>query len=172
MRFSWKPVIFALLAATAVVYAPVFIGRIPFPTYYIYEFPVFAPSAPPYQSPMADIGDLITQFYPYRTLTSRAIRSGEFPLWNPYMTSGTVFLGNPLSALFYPPTALYYFLPVAVAWGIGFVLRTILSGLFTALFLQRIGATSAGAIVAALLFTFSGFMTVWQGQPIPDAALW
>ena len=74
MRFSWKPVIFALLAATAVVYAPVFIGRIPFPTYYIYEFPAFAPGAPPYQSSMADIGDLVTQFYPYRTLTARAIR--------------------------------------------------------------------------------------------------
>jgi hypothetical protein len=172
MRFSWKPVTFALLVATAVVYAPVFTGRVPFPTYYIYEFPAFAPGAPPYQSPMADIGDLVTQFYPYRTLTARAIRSGEFPMWNPYMTSGTVFLGNPLSALFYPPHALYYFLPVAVAWNLGFVLRTFLLGFFTALFLQRIGATATGAIVAALLVTFSGFITAWQGQPIPDAALW
>jgi hypothetical protein len=172
MRFSWKPVIFALLAATAVVYAPVFIGRVPFPTYYIYEFPAFAPGAPPYQSPMADIGDLVTQFYPYRTLAARALRSGEFPMWNPYMTSGTVFLGNPLSALFYPPHALYYFMPVAIAWSLGFVLRTFLLGFFTALFLQRIGATTTGAIVAALLVTFSGFITAWQGQPIPDAALW
>src|SRR3989441_2376939 len=169
----WKPVLLALFVSTAAVYAPVFIGRVPFPTFFIYEFPMFAPSAPPHLSDrVPNIGDLITQFYPYRTLAARVVRAGELPMWNPYMTSGTVFLGNPLSALFYPPNALYYVLPVAAAWTLGFLLRTFLSGLFTALFLRRIGATSSGAIVAALLFTFSGFMTVYQGMTIPDAALW
>jgi len=173
MRYSWKFVLLTLFVSTAVVYAPIFIGRVPFPAFFIYEFPLFFPSAPHhFDNRVPDIGDLVTQFYPYRMLTARAVRGGEFPMWNPYMTSGTVFLGNPLSALFYPPNALYYVLPVATAWTLGFPLRTFLSGLFTALFLRRIGATSAGAIVAALLFMFSGFMTVWQGQTMPDAALW
>jgi hypothetical protein len=176
-RSFWKWALAVFIAATAFVYAPVLIGRIPFPTADVFEFPLFARSAPAGFSArdvtrLGDIGDLVTQFYPYRTITARAVRRGSLPFWNPYMLSGTAFLANPLSALFYPPNSLYYFLPTAAAWTLGFLLRALLPCIFTALFLRRIGGTTTGSIVAALLFTFSGFLTVWQGQSMIDALIW
>lgn len=176
-RFFWKWTLVVFIVATAFVYAPVLIGRIPFPVAHVFEFPLFAHSAPAGfgardVTRLGDIGDLVTQFYPYRTISARAARSGSLPFWNPYMLSGTAFLGNPLSALFYPPNFLYYFLPTAVAWTVGFPLRALLSCIFTALFVRRIGGSTIGAIVAALLFTFSGFVTVWQGQTMIDALIW
>jgi hypothetical protein len=169
---SWKITVLVLCAGLAWNYAPVITGRIPFPTALVFQFAAFAPLAPPdVNNRVANIGDVATAFYPYRTLASRAWSDG-FPLWDPYVQSGVPFLANPQSALFYPPNFLYYVLPVPVAWCIGFLLRTFLSALFTALLLRRLGATTAGSLVAAFLFAFSGFMTVWQGQAMSDAAIW
>jgi len=169
---SSLPLVMALLSI-AVMYGPVFAGRVPFPVAFIYFFPLFAPDRPQEVSlDVPDIGDLATQFYEYRTLSSKAVADGALPKWNPYILSGTTFVGNPLSALFYPPNALYYVLPVAAAWTFGFLLRTLLCILFTASFLRRIGATPTAAVVSGLLYTFSGFMTVWQGQSMPDTAIW
>jgi hypothetical protein len=117
-------------------------------------------------------GDLVTSFYPYRTLAARAVREGTLPLWNPYMLSGAPFLANSQSALFYPGNFFYYILSVPIAWSIGFFVRRVLAVLFTTLFLRRAGATGAGAIAGGLIFAFCGFLTAWQGQAMSDAAVW
>jgi hypothetical protein len=163
----------AALIISAMLYAPVFTGKIPFPSDFVFDFPVYASAMPSYVSTVqTNIGDLVTSFYPYRTLAARAAREWTLPLWNPYMLSGTPFLAMAQSALFYPPNFLYYFLPVPLAWTIGFFLRRLLAVVFTALFLRRIGATQAGATGAGLLFGFCGFLTAWQGQAMSDAAIW
>jgi len=150
-----------------------FEGKIPFPGDFVFDFPPYAPLKPAYSLlPQTNIGDLVSSFYPYRTIAARAVRSGSMPLWNPYMLSGTPFLAMAQSALFYPPNFLYYVLPVPVAWSIGFILRRVLATLFTALFIRRIGGTSTGAIAAGLMFSFCGFLTAWQGQTMSDAAIW
>jgi len=162
----------AALLVTLIVYAPLLTGRIPFPADLVFDFPPFAKAAPGPSVPHADIGDLVTSFYPYRTLASRALPEGALPLWNPYMLSGAPFLANSQSALFYPGNFLYYVLPVAAAWSIGFVLRPVLAVFFTALFLRKIGGTLTGAIVSGLLFAFCGFLMAFQGQAMSDSAIW
>src|SRR6266542_156024 len=103
----------AALILTAIVYAPMFTGKIPFPADFVFDFPAFAPLAPSEGLlPHTNIGDLVTSFYPYRTLAARAVRSGTVPLWNPYMLSGAPFLAMAQSAVFYPANFLYYMLPV------------------------------------------------------------
>ena len=172
-RFFWKLALPVFFLSAAFVYVPVFAGFVPFPSGLVFDFPLFAPSSPSHVvTKVADIGDLVSQFYPYRTMLARAVREGSLPLWNPYMLSGTAFEANPLSALFYPLNIFYYLLPTAGAWSLGFLLRSFLSGLFTALFVREIGGTATGSITAGLLFTFSGFMTVWQGQTMIDAFIW
>src|SRR5438093_7889724 len=151
--------VFAALIMTAIVYAPMFTGKIPFPADFVFDFPPFAHAAPSEGLlPHTNIGDLVTSFYPYRTIAARAVREGTLPLWNPYMLSGAPFLANAQSALFYPANLLYGVLTVPVAWAIGFFLRPLVAGLFTALFLRRIGGTSTGAIISSLLFAFCGFL--------------
>jgi hypothetical protein len=170
---SSTTILLVIVVLTALNYAPMFAGTIPFPTDSVSSWPPFSRVAPPNPpTPHADIGDLVHSFYPFRTLAARSIRHGELPLWNPYMLSGTPFLANAQSALFYPANFLYYFLPVPLAWGLGFPLRRFLAAIFTALFLRRIGATTTGAITSALLFSFCGFLTVWQGSAMSDAAIW
>jgi Bacterial membrane protein YfhO len=172
-RTFWIVSICVAFGLTSIVYAPMFSGKIPFPADFIFDFPAFAPLIPSYRLlPQTNIGDLVTSFYPYRTIAARAIREGSLPLWNPDMLSGTPFLAMAQSALFYPASFLYYFLPVPVAWSMGFVIRRVLAAFFTALLVRRIGGTAAGAVAAGLMFAFCGFLTAWQGQSMSDAAIW
>src|SRR3954471_6083105 len=108
-RMFWLVSVGTALLVTAVVYAPMFTGKIPFPSHHVFQFPPFQPKMPAYVTPIdTDNGDLVTSFYPYRTLTARAAREKTLPLWNPYMLSGSPFLANSQSALFYPLNVLYY----------------------------------------------------------------
>jgi hypothetical protein len=172
-RTFWLLSISVALVVTAIVYAPMFVGKIPFPADFIFDFPAFAPLAPAEGLlPHTNIGDLVTSFYPYRTLAARAVHDGTIPLWNPYILSGAPFLAMAQSAVFYPANFLYYVLPVSLAWSIGFVIRRVLAAVFAALFVRRIGGTTAGSIAAGLIFSFCGFLTAWQGQAMSDAAIW
>ena len=47
--------------------------------------------------------DAMNYFYPYRAYAAHSIRSGQVPLWNPYLFLGVPFLANPQTAVFYPP---------------------------------------------------------------------
>src|SRR5207248_3651652 len=120
----------------------------------------------------ADIGDLVTAFYPARAFTARAFHQGILPLWNPYFLGGAPFQANPQSSLFYPPNVLYSLLPVNAAWTLCLMLRLFLSGVFMTLFARSIGASRIGSIFSGSVFSLSGFMTAWQGQPMDDAAAW
>jgi hypothetical protein len=172
-RGFWRltVVLFALLAG--VLYLPVLAGRIPFPHEVVVQFSAWNEIVHLNHPPQyADIGDLVTAFYPARALTSRAIHEGTLPLWNPYFLGGAPFLANPQSSLFYPPNFLYYILPLPAAWTLCLMLRVFLSGLFMTLFVRYIGGSKAGSLFSGIAFTLCGFLTGWQGQPMADSATW
>jgi len=172
-RSFWLAAFGITFLLASIEYAPAFVGQIPFPSDFIFDFPAYAKYAPPeYPTPHTNIGDLVTSFYPYHALAARAAREWTLPLWNPYMLAGAPFLANTQSAVFYPPNFLYYVLPVPLAWTIGFFLRRILAALFMTMFVRRIGGSPAAAIISGLLFSFCGFLTGWQGQAMHDAAIW
>jgi hypothetical protein len=148
-------------------------GKVPFPAVLVFNFPPFAKAEPPDDvTSVADVGDLVTSFYPYRAIAADTVRRGEIPLWNPHFLSGAPFVANTQSAVFYPLNVLFYVLPLTTAWSLSFALRTFLTMVFTAMFVRSIGASVAGSVVSAVLFAFCGFMTVWQGQAMGDAAIW
>ena len=126
----------------------------------------------PVQLRHAELGDIVTQNYPWRAFGARAIRQGTIPLWNPYLLSGTPFLANAQSALFYPLNALYYVLPLPVAWSVKFLLTISLAGFLMALLVRSLGASMAAAVIGGLVFSCSGFITAWQGWPHADTAIW
>ena len=168
----WKITLLGISLAMVWNYAPVLIGKIPFPSIFFYYSPIFAPVAPEnVDSRVPNIGDVVTGFFPYRVLASRTWRDG-FPIWEPNLQAGKPFLANPQSALFYPLNAFFYILPVSIAWCISRILHPFLAAMFTALFLRRLGASATGGLIAGLVFAFSGFMTVWQAQAMADAAIW
>jgi hypothetical protein len=174
MRKSFlKTCIPVLLIIAFAIYAPFLAGKIPLPNELILRFPPWAGG--PYQSATrsyADVGDLVTLMYPFRALAAEAVHDHVIPTWNPYILTGAPFLANSQSALFYPPNALAYFLPLPFAWGLSLILRVFLAGFFMAIFVRSLGGSTVGALVSGILFASSGFMTGWQGYPIGDAAVW
>ena len=139
----------------------------------VLQFPAWSGAARsgPLQS-YADIGDLVTVFYPFRAFASRAVHSGTLPLWNPYFQGGVPFQADSQSSLFYPANFLYYILPLPIAWTLCLLLRMFLAGLFMTMFVRSIDGTKAGAIFSGIVFASCGFITAWQGQPLGDAAIW
>ena len=164
-------VLFALLAGLN--YFPALIGKIPFPRDLVLQFPAWKEVArsEPLQR-YADIGDLVTLVYPFRSFAASSVRSGTLPLWNPHFQSGAPFQADPQSALFYPPNFFYYVLPTPIAWAVCLFVRMVLAGFFTTLFVREIGGTKAGSIFSGIVFASCGFITAWQGQCIGDASIW
>jgi hypothetical protein len=162
-------ILFGLISLS--IYFPALSGKVvPFPSEMVLQFPAWA--TPQSGWHYSDIGDLATAFYPFRAIASKSVRSGTLPLWNPYFLGGAPFLANAQSALFYPPNFLYYVLSLPTAWTLCLMLRVFLAGMFMTLFVRSIGASKAGAIFSAIVFSLCGFTTAWQGEPLGDAAIW
>jgi hypothetical protein len=106
--------------------------------------------------------DVIRELYPWKTIVVSEVKKGTFPLWNPYNFSGAPLLANYQSQVIYPFTLLYFLMPQKAAWTIMVIIQPILGSIFLYLFATEIGLSSAAAIVAALLFDFSGFASVWM----------
>src|SRR5262245_7952563 len=114
MRFPAK-IVLLLLVISVFEFYPIALGRTPLPINKINQFPIYGPHDPVYGP---DNGDLVTQIYPWRMLAAESIRKGQWPLWNPRILSGTPFVANSQSAVFYPMNYLFYFLPSHIAWSI------------------------------------------------------
>ena len=106
--------------------------------------------------------DVVRELYPWKTQVINQVKTGVFPLWNPYNFSGAPLLANYQSQVFYPLTFLYYILPQITAWTIMVILQPVLGTIFMYLFATEIGLSTAAAILAAVLFNFSSFANVWM----------
>ena len=102
--------------------------------------------------------DLNAELIPWRIYAQQNIFQGEIPLWNPYSYSGQPFLANPLTAIFYPFTALFYLLPLKLALNLYIIFHFLIAGI-SMYFLMRCWAVSSiGALISAITFSFSGWM--------------
>lgn len=87
-----------------------------------------------------------------RGLGFEEIRNGNLPLWNPYIFSGSPFMGSMQPGLLYPPNIVYLFLPIAKAINLDFAIHLFGFGFFTMLWLNRwklhwLASTYAGVTV-------------------------
>lgn len=80
-----------------------------------------------------DIGDTSDTDYQYLSLRQfgfSELKKGTVPLWDPYNCSGTHYLANPESGLFYPLNLIFLIMPVTKAINISTALHVFLMGLF------------------------------------------
>ena len=119
------------------------------------------------------IWDSVGQYYPWREFAARALQEGIIPLWNPYQFSGTPFLANGQSALFYPLNLIFWLGDVQRAFGISALLHLVLAGWFAYLFLRTVGVGRFGATVGAVAFQLNGYFITWLFLPtILNSAVW
>ena len=104
--------------------------------------------------------------------TTRAIRQGSVPLWNPYQGLGQPFLGNGLSYILYPVNWLHLLIPHEW-WDLVLLANWYLAALFLWSYLGLLGIPRAPAFVgAAAVFAsgfFQGYLTL---RELPAAAAW
>ncbi len=112
------------------------------------------------------LSDPFYSFYPRRALLTAAVRTGQLPLWNPYVMTGTPEVANPNFQLFYPPNLLAALvLPAyqALAWLAWFHL--IATALLMFLFLRRHRLHWLACVIGGAAWMLNGYAIVWLENP-------
>jgi len=106
------------------------------------------------------VSDLILENYAWKSFLLDAIHSRQLPLWDPYIFAGHPFLANGQHAALYPPSVIFYLLPLWRAYGVFAWLQLGLAGIFAYLFARVLGVRRLGGLIAGIVFQLSGFMVV------------
>ncbi len=100
--------------------------------------------------------DILAYFFPLKSAIRALFRQGSSLLWNPLLGEGQPLAANPAYELFYPPTWLALFLPVASSLAIAQVAHLALSWFGTRRFLKALGRSETAALLGASMWAFGG----------------
>jgi hypothetical protein len=135
------------------------------PKYYIPANPEVGRIAPH----NIQLGDLIAAEEPSRRFLRSELRSGRFPLWNPYQ-----YAGAPSTQPKFSPFVLLSALvasPKVIPWIE--LLKAIVSGLGTYFFCRRgLGVAFWPAAITGWCYPLTGFFVLWQGFSAVGTLAW
>lgn len=146
----WRVIAAALAALLALTHGPLFTGR------------------------SVVFRDTWLWIIPARAVVRDALRHGHLPRWNPFVGLGFSVPAEPLYGLFYPPH-LATLLPPDLAWGASLDawLHLLLGALGCAVLASRLGARTAGAVVAGVAWALAGpTQSTWSLGVILYGAAW
>jgi hypothetical protein len=103
------------------------------------------------------IGDIYTQFYPWKDLLKRSLETGVTPYWNPAIFSGVPFLADIQKGGFYPPGIIFVFLNFSAAFKVYIIVHFIIMGVSMYCLLREFGFSRVASIGAGLIFLFNTF---------------
>jgi hypothetical protein len=104
-------------------------------------------------------GDDLTQNFPLRVLAGQEIRSGQPPLFDPYIWSGAPLLAGWNAGAAYPLTLLFAVVPPVAAWTLNMILTWAIAGLGMFAFLRGLRLACVPSLLGALSFAFAGAMS-------------
>jgi hypothetical protein len=104
-------------------------------------------------------GDDLTQNFPLRVLAGQEIRSGQLPLYDPYIWSGAPLLAGWNAGAAYPFTLLFAVVPPVAAWTLNMILTWAIAGLGMFAFLRGLRLACVPSLLGALSFAFAGAMS-------------
>jgi hypothetical protein len=115
--------------------------------------------------------DFSEYVYPMRVFASSHISAGELPFWNPYSFSGTPFLADPQTGVFYIPYLVLDALSNSAnysIWGLQFV---IIAHFFVAqvamyLMCRRLQCTMLSSVLAGVGYGFSSSLSLHTFHPM------
>jgi hypothetical protein len=117
--------------------------------------------------------DIYNFFTPRRFFAAENIRSGNIPLWNPYLASGVPFLANLQSSIFYPLSVIYYILPFQLGFKYFIILHYYLAGLFMFLLMREWRYDTYSSLISSIVFMFGGYMiSILDNVAFLTAAVW
>ena len=114
-------------------------------------------------------GDLASFLYPTYRFAAESLRSGELPLWNPFLYGGSSFIGDVQAGFLYPINLLVFALLPAdyAALEMLSIAHFFLAGAFMYLCVRHIGREPASpwaGLAAGVAFAFSDLFIVHFGN--------
>lgn len=128
------------------------------------------PTGVPVKNPITT--DVVSLIYPEQMLGVDLLKKGEWPLWNPYILSGTPLLANLQTASFSPTIFVYFLFEKLTAWSIQIILQHILAAVFVYILLRYWKVSKLGSVFGGIAFSFSGFNLIfseWNGHTLASA---
>ncbi|MBI1746590.1 MAG: YfhO family protein [Acidobacteria bacterium] len=122
--------------------------------------------------------DIQTQHHPYLSFVHEQLRHGRLPLWDPYVFSGFPIVGDPQVGTFYPVNLIMFLLHLGTplpykAVECQLIFHYFLAGVFMYILAKSFKVDDFGALLAALVYMFSGYLTAHaQHMGTVNAAIW
>ncbi len=116
------------------------------------------------------LGDVVTQFIPFRKAVRDAVKNGRLPLWNRFVLAGEPLLANTQPAVLHPGTLIGFLLPLAQAWTFEMTLRHFLALLAMYLFLRELGCREIPSLLGAIGWGLSDYLVFFAGWQHSAAA--
>jgi O-antigen/teichoic acid export membrane protein len=96
----------------------------------------------------------------WKTFIVRSLQNRELPLWNPHLFAGVPFLAAGQHSALYPPSVLFYILPLSRAYGLFTVLQLWLAGVFMYVLGRVLRLRRFPALIAGVTYQLSAFFLV------------
>ena len=100
--------------------------------------------------------DLVSYFYPIKFSVAEAFKAGELPLWDRRMAAGFPIMAGFQSAVFYPPSIVFYLLPFFAAVQFTFVFHYAVAASGSYILFRSWRFPVFVAVIGAILFAFGG----------------
>lgn len=98
---------------------------------------------------------------PLKEILSTSLKNKEWPLWTPNLAGGFPILAEGQIGTFYLPNlVLFRFLPTIIAFNLNLIISYSLSFWGTFLFAKSLKLPNIACLFSAVVFTFSGFLSV------------
>jgi len=110
------------------------------------------------------LSDLYAQMIPWRKAVQYAYAHGQWPLWNPFILSGSVLAASAQPAVYSPFTLLALLLPVAKGLTFSAAITLFIAGLGAFLFARELGCRESVALFAAAGWMYAkalAFFLLW-----------
>jgi len=101
--------------------------------------------------------DLYQHFVPTKKLLIQILKSGQLPLWNPYLHGGQPFLAEINFSVLYPSNFLYLILPFYTAFNINIIGHVILGAAGAYCLARFTGLSAYASLLCGVIFTFCGY---------------
>jgi hypothetical protein len=102
----------------------------------------------------------VSHVYPTVWLARSEVLSGFFPLWNPMTGCGLPILANTLDETIMPWSVIKYLLPFPLGYNLYIAAKLMIALTGTFALARRLGAPRNGAILAAVIYGFTGFLMI------------
>ncbi|HVF99563.1 MAG TPA: YfhO family protein [Chloroflexia bacterium] len=169
------PALFLLLSALF-LWRPIVTGQVLLPTdlSYKYDYVWIEHDLPPgakidQNHVVADVADY---FFPSVTYSIQRLRSGSFPMWNPYVLTGTPFFAAGQTAVLDPVNLVAFATGPYDFWTWAAWLRLAMLGFTTYGFVRALGRNAAAGLAAGVVFMVCGFVVVWLNYAVSWSLVW